>query len=135
MDVITSIEQVMPAWLTTILEQAGVLSRGNPFSVSSFIRIFFYLHNASRAIDGNALPTRNACCGAGNANHRWNAVFTSDNGTVRHGSSHLHHQTARREKERRPARVGRRSYQNFTWLHICALRVQDDARSRRHYPD
>jgi hypothetical protein len=71
---------------------------------SSFIRISFYPDNAGGAIDGNALPGRDVFCGTRNADDCRDAVFTSDDGTVRHGSPHFHDQAARREG--RPARVG-----------------------------
>ena len=73
---------------------------------SSIRRISFYPDNAGRAIDGNALPGRDVFCGTRNADDCRDAVFTSDDGTVRHDSSHFHYQAAGREEERRPARVG-----------------------------
>jgi hypothetical protein len=73
---------------------------------SSIRRISFYPDNAGRAIDGNALPGRDAFCGTRNADDGRDTVFTSDDSTVRHGPPHFHHQATRREEERRPARIG-----------------------------
>jgi hypothetical protein len=64
----------------------------------------------------------------GDADHRWNAVLTGDDGAVRHRAAHFHHQTTSDQKERRPARICGGGHQDLTLCQLRSVWVEDDRR-------
>ena len=86
---------------------------------------------AGGAVDRDAGAGLDPRRGVGHAHDRGDAVLAGHDGTVRVGPAHLHHQRARREEQRGPARVGGRRDQDLAGLEPRTDRVEDDARRCR----
>ena len=85
---------------------------------------------AGRAVDRHRRPRADAVGGAGHAHDRRDPVLAGDDGAVRVGAAHLHHQRAGGEEQRGPAGVGGRRDEDLAGLQPRADRVEDDAGRR-----
>src|SRR5918994_6866937 len=102
------------------------------FGIFSSVASFLKGDLASGAVHDDLFSRGDALCGIRYADDRRDAVLSGHDRAVRHGSAHLHHQAAGGKEERRPPRIGRRRHQNFAWLQVGVVRIEDHACPRAH---
>ena len=92
-------------------------------------------HGAGVAVYGEHLAVLDPHGAVADAEHRWNAVFAGDDGTMRQDAAHVGDEADGLGEQLGPGRRGQRTHKDGTNLHLVELaRAEDHARRGRHAP-